>query len=121
MCIREKAAGIYKQVPGIFNDFSKILAAIIAAKSFFVTNEGVMICLVIMIVLYYFLLVIGTLLQLYITDHVFFIILSCMMLVLGSGASVLALILIEPTIAFIIAVLWVAVFILVAIFHCNEL
>ena len=121
MCLREKMANIYKQLPVIFNDFSKTLAAIIAAKSFLITNQNVMTCLVIMIAVYFLVLVIGTVLQLYITNHHFFIILSCIMLLLASAASVLALIVIETTIAFIIAILWVSAFISVAIFHRHEL
>ena len=114
-------ADIYKQLRETFNDFSKTLAAIIAAKSFYITNQNVMICLVIMIVVYFSVLVIGTVLQLYITNHHFFIILSCIMLLLASAASVLALIVIETTIAFIIVILWVCIFISVAIFHGHEL
>ena len=80
-----------------------------------------MICLVIMIVVYFLVLVVGAVLELFITDLLLLPILSCIMLLLGSAASVLALILIEPTIAFIIAILWVCVFILVGIFHRREL
>ncbi|KAJ1381206.1 hypothetical protein SESBI_45356 [Sesbania bispinosa] len=110
---------LFKELQESINNFSTLLITIIAAATsatgnslFSDEHKLMMMSLVLIIVLYSFLVIIGTILQEYNRSLLPFI--TCAIVLLGSAASVLALRVISPTVAWITLALWVGMFILVA-------
>ncbi|KAI4333736.1 hypothetical protein L6164_018506 [Bauhinia variegata] len=111
---REKEGNIFKELHGIFNKFFKWLLAIIAFKStdmgaaLFNTHPKLINASVLAIVLYFLAWIFGTTLQSHIRS--FLPILTCIIVLLASAASISALLIISPLIALLSSPLWVAVF-----------
>ena len=131
MCFREEQLlNLFKNLVGIFSEFSMLLIAFIVAKftdngkSLFLMRSAVMMGLVVTIVLYFFVMILGTVLEFFVLEiysRNLVPILTCVILFLGSLASVLALSIISSTIAFIATFLWICVFILLAYYYYQDL
>ncbi|KAJ1395516.1 putative transmembrane protein [Sesbania bispinosa] len=109
---------LFKELAKSFGKFYEVLFAIIPVATLNMTHHIAMKALVLMIVLYFFTSVLGAMLHFHIKS---FLLPNLVILSLGSVVSVLALIMIAPTIAWIALVLWLFIFALVGYYNCQEL
>ncbi|KAI4333733.1 hypothetical protein L6164_018503 [Bauhinia variegata] len=121
---REKEANIFKELHGIFDKFFKWLLAIIAFKNtnmgaaLFNTHPKLINASVLAFMLYFLAWLFGTTLQSHI--RTFLPILTCIVVLLASAASISALLIISPLITQLSSPLWVAVFAVIANFCYQQ-
>ncbi|KAJ1408484.1 putative transmembrane protein [Sesbania bispinosa] len=116
--ISEQMVNNFKELAKTFGKFYEVLFAIIPVATLNMTHHIAMKALVFMIVLYFFISVLGEMLHFHIRS---FLIPNMVILSLGSAVSVLALMMISATIAWIGLVLWLFIFALVGYYNRQEI
>ncbi|KAK2359705.1 hypothetical protein QL285_085052 [Trifolium repens] len=110
----------FNEVAKLFGQFFGLLFAIIGFASMNTSNEKslLMMALLFMVALFYFVLVLVTMLQFHIKSFLPFMI---VILLVGTVVSFLALIIILPTVAWILLGLWILMFSLMCYKYRKEL